>query len=271
MGAPMTGWIAVDRGIFDHEFFTRGPMTECEAWIWIISHAAWKTTRQKVGPDMVDVPRGSFLVTLKDMQIAWMWGSDTRVRNFLKRLESERMVITEIVVRKDARKTQVTICNYNEYQTSERGENVGENAGSTKPETHKRNNEPVNQKKEAKASRATPSKANVFAILSQVASPDMAQKFIKFRADMKKPITDDMAGAMLEILNGHHDPDAVLNNSIANGWQGIFPDKIKRTDQQNGKPTGQGRLSAFIAGASGAPRVDSWEDSNPSLPLLARR
>lgn len=53
-----------------------------------------------------------------------------------------------------------------------------------------------------------------------------------------------------------------------NAWE----DEIDTSrETQNGKPTGQGRLSAFIAGASSAPRVDSWEDSNPSQPLLARR
>lgn len=267
----MTGWVSIDRGIFEHEFFARGPMTECEAWIWIISRAAWKPTRQKVGPDMVDVARGSFLTTLRDMQTAWMWRSDTRVRNFLKRLEMERMVVSEIVVRKDARKTQVTVCNYDDFQAMERRENAGENAGSTQPETHKRNKEQVNKKKEAKASRAADAFEGALVALSQVASPAMAAMFIKHRSDMRKPITEVGAKAIVSKLKGHHDPDAVLNDSIANGWQGVFPDKIKRTEQSNGKPTGQDRLNAFLAGASSAPRLDSWPDSNPSKPLLAGR
>jgi uncharacterized protein YdaU (DUF1376 family) len=60
-------------------------------------------------------------------------------------------------------------------------------------------------------------------------------------------------------------PETWLNK---NGWEDEI-DTSKET--QHGKPTGQGRLSAFIAGASSAPRVDSWEDCNPSQPLLARR
>lgn len=60
-------------------------------------------------------------------------------------------------------------------------------------------------------------------------------------------------------------PETWLNK---NAWE----DEIDTSrETQNGKPTGQRRLSAFIAGASSAPRVDSWEDSNPSQPLLARR
>jgi hypothetical protein len=47
---------------------------------------------------------------------------------------------------------------------------------------------------------------------------------------------------MLKKLDGHHDPIAVLTDSIANGWQGIFPDKIKkggRNDQSYNNPSNQ--------------------------------
>lgn len=267
----MTGWIAIDRGIFEHAFFAREPMSEREAWVWIISRAAWKDTRHRVGTEMVAVPRGSFLTTLREMQHAWLWRSDTRVRTFLRRLESDAMIVAKTNAKGNAQKTQISVCNYEVFQSIKRTENAEENAPETHGKRTKETSEPINQKKEAKASRAKASKDNVFAILSQVASPAMVEQFMGHRDGMKKPITDAMAEAMLKMLQGHPDPDAVLNSSIANGWQGIFPDKIKRTEPQNGKPTGQGRLSAFIAGASGAPRVDSWEDSNPSQPLLARR
>lgn len=144
----MAGWIAIDRDIFEHEFFAREPMSEREAWIWIISRAGWKATRQRVGSDMVDIPRGAFLSTLRDLQHAWGWRSDSRVRSFLKRLELERMVESEIVVRKDARKTQVSVCNYDEYQSIERGSNAGENAGGTQgPTQHIRNNKEQGNKR----------------------------------------------------------------------------------------------------------------------------
>jgi hypothetical protein len=149
----MSGWVAIKRGIFEHPFFAREPMSEREAWVWMITRAAWQDTRHKVGMDMVEVPRGAFMATLKEMQSVWMWRSDSRVRNFLKRLESERMVCCEIVVRKDARKTQVSICNYEQYQAIERAENVGKNAGGTRGPTHKRNKEQDNKEEEAKASK----------------------------------------------------------------------------------------------------------------------
>lgn len=79
---------------------------------------------------MIDVPRGSFMATLREMQSAFMWGSDKRVRTFLKTLENGRMIGRTSVGTKNASKTHVTICNYDEYQT----------VGRTKdaPKTHER-------------------------------------------------------------------------------------------------------------------------------------
>ena len=88
----MTGWVAIDRGIFEHTFFSREPMSEREAWVWIITRAAWQDTRHRVGSVIVDVPRGSFMATLREMQHAWMWGSDKRVRLFLGRLKNDGMI-----------------------------------------------------------------------------------------------------------------------------------------------------------------------------------
>lgn len=69
-------------------------------------------------------------------------------------------------------------------------------------------------------------------ILSEVASADVASDFVAHRREMKKPITPRAASAMIKKLSGHPDPDAVLLESISNGWQGIFPDKVKPRAQK---------------------------------------
>ena len=117
----MTGWIAISRDLFSHAFFAKEPMSEREAWVWMIARAAWKDTRHRVGADMIDVPRGSFFCSLRELQGVWGWGSDTRVRTFLRRLQSERMINAV----SNAGKTHVTICNYSEFQAIERTENAG--------------------------------------------------------------------------------------------------------------------------------------------------
>lgn len=95
-------------------------MSEREAWLWMLSQAAYADTTHRVAGEAMAVPRGSFMVTLRDLQSTFMWGSDTKVRNFLKRLKKERMIRWEIVGRKNAPKTHVTICNYEAFQATER-------------------------------------------------------------------------------------------------------------------------------------------------------
>lgn len=137
----MSGWIAISRDLFAHDFFAREPMSEREAWVWMIARAAWKDTRHRIGGEMVDVPRGSFFCTLRELQQAWGWGSDKRVRSFLKRLENERMVDAST----DAKKTQITICNYEQFQ------DVGRNEDASAPENGRSRDaikEQVNNKQE---------------------------------------------------------------------------------------------------------------------------
>lgn len=111
------GFITIERAIWDHPVFKPSPMTEREAFIWMIKEAAWKDTKHRVGSEIIDVPRGSFVFTLRDLQSAFMWSSDKKVRGFLGRLEAEGIIGRTAVGATNARKTHVTICKYDEYQT----------------------------------------------------------------------------------------------------------------------------------------------------------
>jgi hypothetical protein len=95
-------------------------MTEREAWMWMIAQAAWSETKHLVGGELVKVGRGCFMVTLREMQSKFMWASDKRVRNYLQKLENHKMIAVLVVGERNARKTHVTVCNYEEYQSKGR-------------------------------------------------------------------------------------------------------------------------------------------------------
>jgi uncharacterized protein YdaU (DUF1376 family) len=101
--------------------------------------------------------------------------------------------------------------------------------------------EPEPYKREAKASAKETSPED---ILAGVASRDTAANFVAYRREIKKPLTKRSAVAMANKIRGHADPDAVLNESIANGWQGVFPDKVKSTQSAR-----QGRTDAGAFGS----------------------
>lgn len=113
----MTGFIAVDRSVWDHPLFTPSEMSEREAWLWMLSRAAWVETQHRVGNRLVSVPRGSFMATLREMQSAFMWRSDKRVRTFLAMLEKDGMIGRTTIGAANAQKTHITICNYDKFQT----------------------------------------------------------------------------------------------------------------------------------------------------------
>jgi biotin operon repressor len=61
--------------------------------------------------------------------------------------------------------------------------------------------------------------------LLAVLSPSVADGFIAHRKSKRAKLTPHAAELIAEKLKGHSDPDAVVNNSIMNGWTGVFPEK----------------------------------------------
>jgi len=105
------GVFAVDRGIWDHPSFANEPLTEREAWQWLIGEASFKARTKRVGSSVVQLERGEVAASLRFMADKWQW-NEPRVRRFLKRLKTDAMINAQ----SDAGITVITICNYNKYQ-----------------------------------------------------------------------------------------------------------------------------------------------------------
>tara|TARA_R110000782_G_scaffold106459_3_gene194685 strand:- start:1150 stop:1965 length:816 start_codon:yes stop_codon:yes gene_type:complete len=116
-----------------------------------------------------------------------------------------------------------------------RNSNLPEPIAKTENQAYKtREDKTIEEKKDKRVTAPRISNADLVLILSNSVSANVAASFIQHRKDLKKPMTENMANAIVKKLEGHHAPDAVLTDSIANGWQGIFPEKIKtggRNDQ----------------------------------------
>ncbi len=148
----MSGWFPVSRDVWDDPIFeTKQEMTEREAFLWLCRHAAWEDTKHRVGSEMIDCPKGSVFITLRDFQHTTCWGSDTKIRNFLLRLERAGLIKRTVHGKRNAPKTRVTICEYEEISNAEPEQNA--------PKTHQERTknavkEEVNNKQtsEAKAS-----------------------------------------------------------------------------------------------------------------------
>lgn len=108
-------------------------------------------------------------------------------------------------------------------------------------------------------------------ILASVIGEKAADDLIAHRRALKKPLTERAAELIAGRLVGCRDPVAVVNQSIMNGWQGVFPEKIS-----GGRNDGAAADRARRAGERYAERriacdVDRGPDRDPSQPLLPAR
>ena len=106
------GVFAVDRGIWDHDVLSENqPFSRREAWLWLLSEAAWKPHRRRIIGRSIELDRGQYAGSLRFIASKWQW-SEPRVRRFLSALISSEMVDAKT----DAGVTVITICKYDEYQ-----------------------------------------------------------------------------------------------------------------------------------------------------------
>jgi hypothetical protein len=116
----MNGWFALRRGTLDHPLFTpRGRWSRFEAWCWLIETATFKPTVIDIGGRPHTLPRGALCHSLRFMASRWGW-SVKAVRTFLASLERHQAVQLEQVGTESGSgtpRTQITLCNYDRYQT----------------------------------------------------------------------------------------------------------------------------------------------------------
>lgn len=109
----MSGWIVLARGWRDDEVFDDcGPVSEREAWLWLIEKAAWKTCyRRNSKGERITVERGQFHTSLRNLSTAFGWGKN-KVARYLEKLVDHGLIGT--VAGQSG--CMITICNYGKYQ-----------------------------------------------------------------------------------------------------------------------------------------------------------
>jgi uncharacterized protein YdaU (DUF1376 family) len=163
-----------------------------------------------------------------------------------------------IISQKRADKELEILSKYQETQ-SENRRGYRKNKDLEEPRSNHTESEPEPEKEErAKAlSKKKPPEPSPFEILTDVVSPEVASDFLAHRKAMRKPVTARAAKLITKKIRDHPDADAVLNESIANGWQGVFPERYRpqlrpiNGGQNAERPSkSQLRLNAFVGGAS---------------------
>ena len=131
----MTGYISIQRKLREHWLYKEDrAFSKFEAWIDILYEVNHTDNKFLFDGSLVEVKRGSTITSLRKMSEKWKW-SITKVNTFLKTLEDDEM----LVVKKDTKKTLLTVVNYDFYQSEKCKKEQQSNTEVTQKETN--NNE----------------------------------------------------------------------------------------------------------------------------------
>lgn len=104
-------FILLSRNIYKCAFWYRKPFAEGQAWIDLLMQAYWTDGKALIGNVWIQIRRGEIPTSERQLMNRWGWGN-TRVRDFLKMLETDGMIEKKT----DRHKTIIRIVNYDKYQ-----------------------------------------------------------------------------------------------------------------------------------------------------------
>ena len=107
----MEGYIKLYKKIFRSPIFRKQPMSEREAFIWLLCNAVYRKVRGRYGNFLITLERGQLVGSSDYLADIFEW-NPSKVRRYVKRLIKDRM----IRIKTDEGITIISIENYSQYQ-----------------------------------------------------------------------------------------------------------------------------------------------------------
>ena len=223
------GWIALHREIQEHWMWKDKPFSKGQAWIDLLMLANHSDNKFLLGNELVEVKTGSFITSELKLMERWGWGN-TKVRSFLNLLETDGMIKKF----SDKKKSVITIVNYSVYQGSQSTSKVQtkhkQRTNKVQAKTNNNENNENNENNDNKLSYCDVPELNA-ALVS----------FVEYRKKIKKPMTEHavklMIGKLNKMTSSIEEQIEIINQSIVNGWQGLFPLKQDNPQPKAQKPS----------------------------------
>ena len=206
------GWISIHRQLQSHWLWDDKPFSKGQAWVDLLLLANHADNKFMLGNELIEVKAGSFVTSERKLSERWGW-SRKKVSNFLTLLQNDEM----LVVKKNHQRTAITIVKYGDFQDCDAKKEPRKNHEKASKEPRKNtNNNDNNENNENKIIYSDDPALNQTII-----------SFKSFREKIKKPMTEHAVELLIDKLN-KMTPDvekqiAIINQSIVNGWQGVFP------------------------------------------------
>lgn len=227
------GVIGVARSIWDDPDFKPEPFTEREAFIWLVSAAAWKGVRVRGSNGPVTLNRSEFCFSVRFLAARWLWSKD-RVHRFLGALQ-KRDTIKD--TSRDSEKIY-SVKNYNKFQIVGLPEC---DSGATPTATRARHDRDKEEElKELKKEKNITARE----VLLSVLDADRADAVLEHRKKLRAPLTAHGAKLLSSEFVKTGDPNAAADAMIAGGWRGFKSQWLK--NQATGPPSRPNKLFEAI-------------------------
>ena len=244
----MRGWLKLDRDIMSSQV-AKCPIM-LKVWIWCLTRAnwspAWVTTRTGRGTTEVKLEPGQFIFGRSTAAVALSM-NESLVYSKMKKL----VRMGNINMQTNTHYSIVTLCNWGTYQDLE-GEDEQANSQPTNRQPT-RNIQPTNSQPTAKntvkkvlegkeCSKKVKEKVTAPAVhipieLDNIEFNTAWGEWTAYRGKLKNKLLPESWQKQIDRFARHGSTAAIaaIENSIANGYQGVFPENFMK--DKNGKPT----------------------------------
>ncbi len=191
-------------------------------WTWCLLRAAHQERDVIIGNQTVHLKPGEFVFGLASAS-QQLNLSIQQIRTILKFLKREE----NLTIKSTNKFSVISIVNWEIYQADN---------GTTNKQTNKRltsKQQATNNKQECKECKNEKNKINkADFVLPETIKPEVWEAFLEMRKAIKKPATLYAQKSIIKKLaNMEGDPNRILEQSIENSWQGVFPLKTNSIPQ----------------------------------------
>lgn len=228
------GWIKLHRKLLDNPVVMKDS-DHLAVWIYLLLNASHTEYPVLFGGKKISLKAGQ-LITGRKSIASTLGISESKVRRILDLFEIDQQIDRQ----RSNKNSLVSILNWDKYQIFD--QQIDQQPTNKRPTTDQqattnKNNKNIKNIKECKE-----------IIYSDV--PELNEAiiaFIDYRKGIKKPMSDRaitlLLGKLNKMSNSVQEQIEILNQSILNGWQGIFP--LKSDSGTGKKASFQGRNYDF--------------------------
>src|SRR5574343_4200 len=215
-----SGWVKIYRSLKSHWVWQDN--LYFKMWVDFLLRANHSENTILIDSNVIKIERGTFITSLKKLAKEYHC-SVGKVRHFLKILEIDSM-INSITTHKY---TQITICNYDDYQNGQHAERNGNETGMKRERYGNETNKNDKNDKNVKNIGGRMLLEKEYFLNSLPIDLDTDKilawaDWVDYRKTTKKKLVFQTANKKIEFLLKQPDFIACINQSIKNQWQGLF-------------------------------------------------